>query len=238
MPSSTEIQSFEPDNLPVLYADDDLLVIEKPAGLRVIQDGYHPELPSVKSLLDARFGRVFIVHRLDKETSGILIVARNAFSHRALNDQFENRRVSKEYHALVITPTPFPRQLIIDQPLFVDADRRHRTRVDPHRGKPAQTEFVLLTQFSTVALVRAFPKTGYTHQIRAHALYAGFPLLGDTLYSLPAKSTHGLSALPEFSRVALHAHRIEFSHPRTRKPLSFTSQYPADFALLLAELNK
>ena len=174
-------------SIEILFEDEDLLIINKPAGLRVIRDGYHPELPTVPSMLEAHFGRVFIVHRLDKDTSGVLILARNAFSHKNLNSQFSDRLVKKEYHAVVISVEDFPPTLVVDQPLLVDGDRRHRTRVDPLRGKPASTEFSLITQFSQEALVKAFPTTGYTHQIREHALYAGYPLLGDEPLLFPCQ---------------------------------------------------
>ena len=224
--------------LNILYQDGDLLVIDKPAGLRVVQDGYHPELPSIRALLDAQFGKVFIVHRLDKDTSGVLLVAKNAFVHRSLNLQFEKREVEKEYHAIVITPTGFPKHLTIDQPLRVDGDRRHRTVVDNEHGKPALTEFICIEPYSMVTLVKALPKTGYTHQIRAHAANAGFPLLGDRMYTFPGKARMQTVGLPEFPRPALHAFSICFRHPRTAVLMTLSAEYPPDFSRLLEELNK
>ncbi len=222
----------------ILFEDDDLLVIHKPTGLRVIRDGYHPELPTVSSMLEAQFGRVFVVHRLDKDTSGVLILARNAFSHKNLNGQFSDRLVKKEYHAVVISLEDFPPSMVVDQPLLVDGDRRHRTRVDALRGKPAGTEFSLIAQFSQEALVKACPKTGYTHQIREHALYAGYPLLGDSLYAFPVKGDRHYSGRVNFCRPALHAFTIRFHHPRTSIPLEFTAEYPPDFADLLTLLQE
>lgn len=222
----------------MLFEDDDLLVINKPAGLRVIRDGYHPELPTVSSTLEAHFGRVFVVHRLDKDTSGVLILARSAFSHKNLNSQFVDRQVKKQYHAVVISLEDFPPMLVVDQPLLVDGDRRHRTRVDFVRGKSACTEFSLITQFSHEALVKAFPTTGYTHQIREHALYAGYPLLGDSLYAFPVKGDRQYTYRVNFNRPALHAFTIRFYHPRTLLPLEFTAEYPPEFANLLTLLKQ
>jgi len=224
--------------LEILFEDDDLLVINKPAGLRVLPDGYHPELPSVRTLLKNRYMNSYIVHRLDKDTSGVLIVAKTAASHKELNGQFESRKISKEYHAVVISPQKFPSQLLVEEPLLVDGDRRHRTRVDMEHGKPAETEFFLIHQFQSAALVKACPKTGYTHQIRAHASFAGFPLLGDSLYSLPAEQLKLESQILGFSRVALHALSIRFHHPMTGEVLTFSAEYPADFSELLDHLNK
>jgi len=234
--SSLEGVPYPP--IEILFEDDDLLVFNKPAGLRVIRDGYRPDLPTVPLMLEAPFGRVFIVHRLDKDTSGVLIIARNAFSHKNLNDQFSDRLVNKEYHAVVISLDEFPQTLVVDQPLLVDGDRRHRTRVDPLRGKPALTEFSLITQFSRSALVKAFPTTGYTHQIRAHALCAGYPLLGDSLYAFPVKRDKQSSGGFNFTRPALHAFTIRFHHPRTSAPLVFTAEYPPDFTDLLTHLKE
>ena len=223
--------------LPLLYEDEELLVVDKPPGLRVIQDGYRPDLPSVRSILDSHYGKVFIVHRLDKDTSGLLIVARSPSSHKFLNDQFNLRSVEKEYHAVVISHESFPPRLSVNQPLRVNGDRRHRTIVDGKAGKPAETHFELLESFGNITLVRAIPKTGYTHQIRAHALFAGFPLLGDPLYGQKLTSLSENLNLPLFPRTALHAYKITFMHPRSHEPITFTSPYPADLASLLDQLR-
>jgi len=111
--------------------------------------------------LDSHYGKVFIVHRLDKDTSGLLIVARSPSSHKFLNDQFNLRSVEKEYHAVVISHESFPPRLSVNQPLRVNGDRRHRTIVDGKAGKPAETHFELLESFGNITLVRAIPKLLY-----------------------------------------------------------------------------
>src|SRR5512136_52778 len=109
---------FQPTDIPVLFCDEALLVINKPAGLSTLPDGYDPSLPHIKLLLERQYSRLWIVHRLDKETSGVLCLARSASAHRLLNTQFEQRRVSKVYHALVIG-TPDWQELACDQALRV-----------------------------------------------------------------------------------------------------------------------
>lgn len=213
------------------------MVVDKPPGLRVVEDGYWPDLPSVRSILDSTYGKVYIVHRLDKDTSGVLIVARTPFSHTFLNKQFNLRLVEKEYHAVVSSHGSFPPRLSINQPLRVNGDRRHRTVVDLKLGKPALTDFEPIESFGNTALLRVIPKTGYTHQIRAHALFAGFPLLGDSLYSQKSTNLTENLNLPLFPRTALHAYKITFMHPRSHERVTFACPYPADFASLLAQLR-
>jgi RluA family pseudouridine synthase len=232
------VQPFAMEDLTVLFEDDDLIVINKPPRLRVIPDGYNGEIPSIKSILDAHYGKVFIVHRLDKDTSGLLILAKNAKSHKILNTQFQNRKIHKVYHAILISLTPIPLQMDIDVPLRVNGDRSHRTVVDPVRGKAAETHFELLTCYGQVSLVKAEPRTGYTHQIRAHALYAGFPLLGDSLYSFHSAGSEISTNLPAFPHPALHACQLSLAHPSTADMLEFTCPDPPDFVEFLAHQNK
>ena len=130
----------DPTEIPILYKDEAILVIDKPAGLLSLTDGYDRSLPHLTSLLAPRFGQLWIVHRLDRDTSGVLLLARSAEAHHDLNDQFRERRVEKVYQALV-TPAPAWEMTTADFPLRKDGDRQHRTVVDPQRGKPALTDF-------------------------------------------------------------------------------------------------
>ncbi len=165
----------------LIYDDDDLVIVNKPAGLLTIRDGYSASLPYLLRSLEVHYGRLWVVHRLDKETSGIVVFARNSQSHRILNQQFENRQVKKIYHALV-NGSPKWNEKTAALPLRVNGDRRHRTIVDPTRGKPARTELWVLKRWKEVSLIGAIPLTGYTHQIRAHLSAEGFPILADSLY--------------------------------------------------------
>lgn len=215
-----------------LFQDENLLIINKPAGLLTISDGYNKSLPNVKSFLEESFGRCWIVHRLDKETSGVLIIALNDITHRHLNQQFEKRNVQKKYHAIVMG-VPKEDQFNINSSLRVNGDRKHRTIVDEHKGKPAQSQVTILKQYSEYALLLVSPKTGYTHQIRAHLSSFGYPILADPLYS------KAQNPFPQIiNRTALHAYEITFHHPITNQCLQITAPYPDDFNSLVQFLNE
>ena len=169
------------DSIPVLWSDGALLVVDKPAGLPTLPDGYNPQAPHLKRLLEPEYGRLWIVHRLDRSTSGVIVLARTVQAHRALNAQFQEHTVEKIYHAIV-TGAPDWEETAIDLPLRADGDRRHRTVVDAQGGKPAVTHLRVLERFAGYSLVEAVPHTGRAHQVRAHLLAAGFPLVGDALY--------------------------------------------------------
>jgi RluA family pseudouridine synthase len=218
----------------LLWEDESLLVIDKPSGLRSIPDGYNIALPSLSGLLKAAYGQVWVVHRLDKDTSGVMIFARSAEAHKELNRQFAERETRKVYHAIVVG-MPEWEMLSIGLPLRVDGDRRHRTVIDHQAGKPAETDLALLRRLGVFSLLAAQPHTGYTHQIRAHLAAVGFPLLADPLYkSLQAETQAQVEArkragtLP-LQRTALHAFQISFRHPLKGEDLTFQAPYPQDF---------
>jgi RluA family pseudouridine synthase len=236
-------ESFEYTFSPadILYQDDSLIAFNKPAGLLSIPDGYAPELPHVAGVLAPQFGKCWIVHRLDRETSGIIILARSLATHRSLNLQFEHRQVNKQYHALV-SAIPAWSEITVDFPLRVNADRKHRTLTATLTGKPAVTGFRILQQYPGGCLVEASPHTGYTHQIRAHLAAIGLPILGDVQYFgiRPEPAFPKLVTSPGtdlISRVALHARSISFSHPVTGLPIYLESPYPVDFQQALAALE-
>ena len=184
-----------PPEILVLYLDNHLLVVAKPAGLPTLVDGYHPEAPYLVGVLKATYGRLWVVHRLDRETSGVIVFARTAAAHRPLNTQFEQRQALKPYHALVQGLPAWDSQNI-HLPLRPDGDRRHRTVVDPQHGKPAETGLRVLERFDRCALLQAVPHTGRTHQIRAHLAALGHPIAADPLYGgpmLPGLPTPGLA---------------------------------------------
>ncbi len=216
-----------------IYCDAAILVINKPAGLRTLPDGYDPSREHVASVLTERYGPLWIVHRLDKETSGILVLARSAEAHRALNSQFEAHLVNKTYHAIV-AGCPAWRTKTIQSALRVNGDRHHRTIIDPEGGKPSVTQCQVLETFSDNALLEVQPKTGRTHQIRAHLASIGFPIVMDQLY-------HKTKPFPEsiaLHRLALHAYSLEFTHPHYNTLMHFTAPYPDDFQACLERLRQ
>ncbi len=213
----------------LLWQDAYLLAVNKPAGLRTIPDGYDPEQPCLSRMLAAAFGKIWVVHRLDKDTSGLVLFARTAEAHRQLNLQFEQRQVQKTYHALVYG-APSWQHVSVEQPLLVNGDRRHRTVVDEQHGRPAQTDLERLQSFADCALLAARPRTGYTHQIRTHLAWLGFPILADPLYARkPIVAVSPLSTAPILQRLALHARQLNCIHPITHQTLSLQAPYPLDF---------
>lgn len=212
----------------ILHLDEALIVLNKPAGLPVLPDGWDQDAPYLVKLLEAEHGRVWVVHRLDKVTSGVMVFARTAEAHRALNMQFERHEAHKAYHAIVVG-TPKWIEKTTRFPLRVNVGHKHRTVVDDRSGKPSETRFRLLKQYQAAAWVEASPMTGRTHQIRVHAQALGHPLVGDVLY--------GASVTPVIARPALHAYTLTFAHPMTNEQLTFTAEHPQDFATALKLLD-
>lgn len=226
----------------VLWEDATLLAVNKPPGLLTIRDGYNASLPYLSQRLEEEYGRVWVVHRLDKDTSGVIVFARNPETHSELNRQFAQRETRKIYHALVVG-MPEWETLPVSLPLRVNGDRRHRTVIDHQHGKSASTDLRILQQLGPYALVAAQPNSGYTHQIRAHLAALGLPLLADPLYKslvpetqLQIEAERQARKLP-ISRTALHAYQIAFSHPQSGEALEIEATYPPDFAATLRILQ-
>lgn len=229
-------QAFVPQAIPltVLYEDPHLAVIDKPAGLVVHPAPGHWSGTLLNALLarDARAAqlpRAGIVHRLDKDTSGLLVVARSRAAMDALVARIAARQVTREYLALAHRPWRGPAEREVDAPIGRDARNRLRMAVvDLARqpGKPAQTRFELLGNAEHGCLLRCLLRTGRTHQIRVHLAHLGHPLLADALY--------GGAPVAGMARQALHARRLAFEHPITGQALDFQAPLPADLAAALA----
>jgi RluA family pseudouridine synthase len=230
-PELLQFPSSQSNLMEVLYLDQWLLVVNKPAGLLSIQDGYDVTMPHIRQLLEPTYGRCWTVHRLDKGTSGTLLLARTKESHRLLSIMFENREIKKEYRAVIIG-RPEKRHFEIELPLRVDADRHHRTRVDSKNGKPASTAIEVLESNGNFSLVAARPLSGYTHQIRAHLAHLHFPLYGDPLYQhiYPSDS---VSTNNPGDQLALHAYSLTFEHPLTHKRVEEIAPMPSWFEELV-----
>jgi len=213
-----------PEEIPldVLYEDEDLIAINKRAGM-VVHAGAGARQGTLVNALLHHFGtlsamggsvRPGIVHRLDRGTSGVIVVARNDVAHRALAEQFRSRSVSKTYLAL-LHGRMFRDNGTIEKPITRDPQRRTRMTARLGRGRVAQTGWRVLLRLGNFTLIEAEPRTGRTHQIRAHFAAVGHPLAGDTLYGAPRQIRSGGTSLTPLGRVFLHAARLKFAHPRT-----------------------
>lgn len=233
--------------LAILYEDDDLVVIDKPAGLVVHPSAGHDDDTLVNALLfhvhdlsgvggEIRPG---IVHRLDKDTSGVMVIAKNDTAHRALTSAWNSDRVVKEYLALVYG-TPSPARGRIDTPIGRDPRNRKRMAV-VRDGRRAVTEYEVIQPLRYVALVRCRLHTGRTHQIRVHMKHIGHPIVGDPVYSGP--QWRGIpdrklqKVLSGIERQALHATRLTIAHPRSGQMMTFESPMPADIEFILSEVG-
>jgi 23S rRNA pseudouridine1911/1915/1917 synthase len=214
----------------IVHKDDHLAVIEKPAGLVVhAAPGHHGET-LVDVLGDLLGGgedaeRPGIVHRLDKDTSGLMIVARTDEAHRALSEAIKERHVSREYLAL-IQGAPRSRSGTIDAPLGRDFRAPERRAVGGRGSRDARTHFEVEERLGPLTLVRVRLETGRTHQIRAHFAAIGLPLVADSRYG--GKKAHGLH------RQFLHSAKLGFAHPKTGEEMSFASALPPDLAEALS----
>ncbi|MCH8831947.1 MAG: RluA family pseudouridine synthase [Chloroflexi bacterium] len=220
--------------LTLVYQDSDIVVIDKPAGLSVHPGPGHPDQTLVNGLL-ARCPdiqgvggaiRPGIVHRLDKDTSGLMMVAKNHHAHQELSNQIKDRRVTKGYMALT-TGVVSPDAGIIDQPIA--RDPRHRKRMAVVAGgRESRTRYRVVENPSGYSLLELVLETGRTHQIRVHLAHLGHPLLGDGVYG---------KASPILDRHFLHAYLLGFQHPRTGEALEFRAELPPDLAGVLDDLR-
>lgn len=231
MPSETAIAA---PGVAILYEDADLLVVDKPAGL-VIHPAYkHLDgtlFDAVSAYVQARgAAKPCLLHRLDKDTSGAILLAKTVSARRHLVLQFEQRAIRKTYLALV-SGTLHPASGQIDAPLRRDPLDRRRMQIDP-QGAPARTEYrTLRAEKSGFALVELHPITGRMHQLRIHLAALGTPIVGDTLYAGP-----GRWAPLAPPRQCLHAHALTFQHPTTGTSLRVVSPLPEDMQAILAAL--
>jgi 23S rRNA pseudouridine1911/1915/1917 synthase len=243
----TEPEAIE---IAVLYEDDDVVAIDKAAGMVV-----HPAVGNrsgtlVHALLH-RFprsrwpgepDRAGIVHRLDRDTSGVILVARNVAAHEALSRQFRERTIEKEYHALVHGRVLRPGE--IDAPIGRHPSDRKRMSVVARRSRVAVTVYEPIDTFRDVTLLRVLPRTGRTHQIRVHLAASGWPIVSDPIYGRTVRATGsrapegGKGGSVSMPRLALHAARIAFDHPATGRRVQVRAPRPPDFEAALRVLRR
>ncbi|HET6914053.1 MAG TPA: 23S rRNA pseudouridine(1911/1915/1917) synthase RluD [Rhodanobacteraceae bacterium] len=230
--------------LTIVHEDSELLVLDKPAGLVVHPGAGNPRGTLQNALLhhDPRLvnlPRAGIVHRLDKDTSGLLVVARTLPTHTALVAMLGRRDIHRRY-AAIVNGVPVAGGTV-DAPLDRHPNDRLRRAVR-EGGRPARTHYRVRERFRAHALLQCELESGRTHQIRVHMAHAGFPLVGDPLYGGGLKLPRGaneelVAALRGFKRQALHAEKLAFEHPASGEPMSFEAEPPADFLGLLDALR-
>jgi 23S rRNA pseudouridine1911/1915/1917 synthase len=224
--------------LAIVYEDDDILVIDKPAGL-VVHPGAGNRAGTLLNALLHHAGtaealpRGGIVHRLDKDTSGLMVVAKSAEAQTSLVRQLASRTVARHYVALA--RGDLAKGVVVDAPIGRHPVQRTRMAV-VERGKAARTHVDVIERFGAATLVRCRLETGRTHQIRVHLAAIGHPLVGDPVYGGRAVASPAESR--EFRRQALHAERLELDHPRDGRRMTWTASLPADFATLLSALRR
>ena len=232
--------------LPIVFQDSDLIVIDKPAGMVVHPAAGHSSGTLVNALLhhvDDLSGiggekRPGIVHRLDRGTSGLMVIAKNDASHEELSRQFHDREVEKEYIALVWGEVQAGRR--IDAPIGRDAGNRKKMSAKARRSREAVTRIVKAQKFGVVlTLANIAILTGRTHQIRVHLSAIGHPVVGDALYGGVHRRVPGdLRAVTHLTRPFLHAARLAFTHPSEKRRMEFASALPDDLQGVLDELTE
>lgn len=237
---------WQPQAIPlsIIYEDEDLLVINKPVGLVVHPGAGNPESTLVNALLHyapelAQLPRAGIIHRLDKDTSGLLIVARSMAAHTHLVAELQNRTIKREYAAIVngIILTSGT----VDAPIGRHPTQRTRMAVN-EAGKHAVTHYQVIKRFKAHTYLNILLETGRTHQIRVHMSYIGHAIVGDKTYSrlmIPKNSNEELrKILKAFPRQALHAQRLTLIHPRTHEEMMWEAPMPEDMQCLLQALQE
>jgi 23S rRNA pseudouridine1911/1915/1917 synthase len=241
-----DIASVEGQDIPLgmVYEDDSILIVDKPAGLVVHPAAGHRDGTLQNALLHhcpalAGIPRCGIVHRIDKDTSGLLMAAKTLEAHKSLVDQLQERSVHREYLALV--QGAMTGGGMVDEPIGRHGTDRKRFAVR-EGGKPAVTHYRLAERFPNHTLLRVKLETGRTHQIRVHMAHLHYPLVGDPVYGgrlrlPPGASEHLTATLRDFRRQALHAETLGLEHPETGDYCEWSSPLPGDFATLLEALR-
>ncbi len=201
----------------VLHADHEILVVAKPAGLLSVPGRGEGKSDCLIERLRGAFPTILLVHRLDQDTSGVMVFGLTPHAQRTLSKQFEDRKVKKTYVAR-LTGRLEPKTGTVDLPLIVDWPNRPRQMVDHVQGRPAQTDWRVIRASDAETRVRLYPLTGRSHQLRVHMAETGHAILGDPLYACGAAADH--------PRLMLHAENLRFRHPDSGEPVSFNLPAP------------
>lgn len=230
----------------IIFEDDWIVVIDKPANLLVLPDRYDQSIANLYHLLRDRYEDIFVVHRIDRETSGLVVFTKKEESHRGLSQQFESRTVQKTYRAICVGKSS-DEIGTIDFPLGPSRNSKGKMRIDQLHGKEARTNFKVLEQFDGYSCVEARPETGRTHQIRVHLSAMNLPILGDSLYGggnrfclSQIKPNYKLAGeeKPLLDRLALHANKLVFLHPFSKQSISLETDLPKDMKIVLKYLKQ
>jgi tRNA pseudouridine32 synthase/23S rRNA pseudouridine746 synthase len=211
---------YAPPDVPLdlLHEDSELLIVNKPAGLLSVPGKGEHLADCLLARLQAVFPETLLVHRLDRDTSGVMVFARTPHAQRHLGLQFEKRMVKKAYVARV-WGVPEAASGLVDLPLIVDWPNRPRQKVCHETGRPAQTAWKRIKDEGETARLRLWPKTGRSHQLRVHCLAIGHPILGDPFYATGA-------ALENYDRLMLHSEELRLKHPEGGRSMKFRSAVP------------
>jgi tRNA pseudouridine32 synthase / 23S rRNA pseudouridine746 synthase len=214
----TDAAYAPPDEpLRLIHADHAIVLVDKPAGLLTVPGKGEELADCLISRLHSVYPDALLVHRLDRDTSGVIVFALTRHAQRELSAQFEARKTRKAYRARLWGRLE-PKEGTVDLPLIVDWPNRPLQHVDPENGKPAQTDWKVLGYEGDITRVRLSPLTGRSHQLRVHMQALGHPILGDPLYATgPAR---------DFPRLMLHAESLRINHPETGRGMTFSAPVP------------
>jgi RluA family pseudouridine synthase len=234
---------------PVLFEDEAIIAFDKPSGLLVAPEGGDVPRENLMDLVHQRLSQtIFNVHRLDRDTSGILLCAKTKPALDFLSGQFQDKSISKRYVAITLG-SPLEDEILVNRHIGKDETNPGKMKLTRTYGKAAETLVRVITRFRGYALIEAFPKTGRTHQIRIHLQSLGSPILADPIYGDPEglllsaiktkyKQKEDEPERPLIGRLALHAQTLEFIHPSTNEPFKIESELPHDFEVAIKYLKR
>ena len=237
------------DRWSIIYEDDSVIVINKPPNWSSIPDRFDESKQNIYASISSYRDQIYMVHRLDRDTSGVMVLAKTKSAHKHLSEQFEQREIEKVYHAFV-EATPRENQFEVDAPIVYSHSSKSQVYIGK-TGKESFTSFKLLEQWKDFSLLECRPKTGRMHQIRIHLQHAGHPLIIDPSYGtrsefkiseIKSRKKYHLKKYTEerplLKRHTLHAYSLSFVNPENNKKESYTVEYPKDLRALKNQLGK